>query len=421
MRRAHHVALLAIAALAPTWLLLDAAPSATPRTVAAPMAVMVSANGEYLIQFAPRAAQRSFAAQHLDAAGIVLTPIAVNLPISLATLTPEEAAIVANTAGVVAVSPNSEFRATNTQPTPPWGLDRSDQTDLPLDQSFTYSSTAGAGTTIYMIDSGINAAHVEFAGRLLPGIDEVGDGQGTNDCEGHGTHVAGIAGGTTYGIAKLATLIPVRVLDCMGAGTASGVVNGIDWVISHHTGGRAVGNLSLGGPQNPVVDNAVEALIADGVAVAVAAGNGDTSGNGLDACNSSPARSPSVLTVGATTDQDTRSTYSNFGPCVDLFAPGSGILSAGITTTTATATKSGTSMATPHVAGALAVLWTDNPLLTATQVQQLLVAQASPNRLSNIGASSPNLLLHLLTSFLTLSGPTEAGAPADRCTYSPAC
>ena len=317
MRRAHHLPLLALAALAPAWLLVNAGPSATPRTAAMRVAGEVSANGEYLIQFAPRAAQRSVATQRLDAEGIQLATIAANLPISLATLTPEEAATVANTPGVVAISPNSEFRATTTQPTPPWGLDRSDQTDLPLDQRFTYDESAGAGTTIYVIDSGINAAHVEFAGRLLPGFVDPALSGGTDDCYGHGTHVAGTAGGTTFGIAKLATLVPVRVLDCVGEGSASTVVDGIDWVISDHTSGRAVANLSFGGPRNSVVDDAVQALIADGVAVAVAAGN-----DGQDACNVTPARVPGALTVGATTAQDDRSAFSNVGSCLDLFAPG---------------------------------------------------------------------------------------------------
>ncbi len=416
MRRAHHLPLLALAALAPAWLLVNAGPSATPRIAAMRVAGEVSANGEYLIQFAPRAAQRSVATQRLDAEGIQLTTIAANLPISLATLTPEEAATVANTPGVVAISPNSEFRATSTQPIPPWGLDRSDQTDLPLDQRFTYDDSAGAGTTIYIIDSGINAAHVEFAGRLLPGFVDPALSGGTDDCYGHGTHVAGTAGGTTYGIAKLATLVPVRVLNCFGDGSASTVVPGIDWVISDHTSGRAVANMSFGGPGNSVVDDAVKALIADGVAVTIAAGN-----DGQDACNVTPARVPDALTVGATTAQDSRSAFSNVGSCLDLFAPGSNVLSAWKDSATATNTVSGTSMAAPHVAGALAVLWADNPGLTAAQVQQMLLVQATPNRLSNVGASSPNLLLHLSPPLRTVSGPAEAGAPAERCAMSLVC
>ncbi len=354
----------------------------------------------------------------MDAAGIELTRIAVNLPISLATLTPEEAAAVANTPGVVAVSPNSEFRATSTQPSPPsWGLDRSDQTDLPLDQSYSYSTAAGAGTTIYIIDSGINAAHVEFTGRLLPGVVDPSLSGGIGDCFGHGTHVAGTAAGTTVGVAKLATIVPVRVLDCLGNGTASAVIRGIDWVITNHTGGRAVANLSLGGIGNDAVDRAIEALINDGVAVAVAAGNG----NGQDACNNTPARVDGALTVGATTDQDARSTFSDVGSCLDLFAPGSSIVSAWFGSPTITKAVSGTSMASPHVAGALAVLWTDNPGLTATQVQQLLVATATPGRLTNIGNNSPNLLLYLEPPLAAIASSADGGAPAERCAFSPAC
>lgn len=422
MRRSQHVTLLALAAAASAWLTLGAVPSAAPRVAAVEAAAIpVSANGEYLIQFAPRAALRSQATQRMDAAGIELTRIAVNLPISLATLTPEEAAAVANTPGVVAVSPNSEFRATSTQPSPPsWGLDRSDQTDLPLDQSYSYSTAAGAGTTIYIIDSGINAAHAEFTGRLLSGVDEVGDGNGTNDCDGHGTHVAGTAGGTTYGIAKLATLVPVRVLDCAGGGSAFSVINGIDWVIENHVSGRAVANMSLGGPGNTVVDNAVAALVADGVAIAVAAGNG-VNHIGVDACTTTPARLPDVLTVGATNTQDFRTGFSNFGTCVDLFAPGLNILSAWIGSPTASTFESGTSMASPHVAGALAVLWTDHPGLTAMGVQQLLVATATPDRLANIGTGSPNRLLYLAPPLATIAGPADGAATAERCNFSPAC
>lgn len=419
MRRSQHVTLLALAAAASAWLTLGAVPSAAPRVAAVEAAaVPVSANGEYLIQFAPRAALRSQATQRMDAAGIELTRIAVNLPISLATLTPEEAAAVANTPGVVAVSPNSEFRATSTQPSPPsWGLDRSDQTDLPLDQSYSYSTAAGAGTTIYIIDSGINAAHVEFTGRLLPGVVDPSLSGGIGDCFGHGTHVAGTAAGTTVGVAKLATIVPVRVLDCLGNGTASAVIRGIDWVITNHTGGRAVANLSLGGIGNDAVDRAIEALINDGVAVAVAAGNG----NGQDACNNTPARVDGALTVGATTDQDARSTFSDVGSCLDLFAPGSSIVSAWFGSPTITKAVSGTSMASPHVAGALAVLWTDNPGLTATQVQQLLVATATPGRLTNIGNNSPNLLLYLEPPLAAIASSADGGAPAERCAFSPAC
>jgi len=417
MRRSHHVALLALAALAPAWFTFSAGPTTVPRIASASAPFAVSANGEYLIQFTPRAAQRSLATTQLRREGVSLDSVAPSLFISLATMTAEEAAATAATPGVVAVDPNDELYAAAIQPNPPWGLDRSDQTDLPLDGSLTYSDSAGADTTMYIIDSGINSAHTEFAGRLAPGYADLQDGRGTNDCFGHGTHVAGIAAGTTYGFAKLATVVPVRVLDCFGDTSLAGLIRGINWVINDHVSGRAVANLSIGGPVvYQTIDNAIAALVADGVAVAVAAGN-----KGANACNSSPARAAAALTVGATTDQDARSGFSNIGPCVDIFAPGSNITSAWFRSATDIGLSSGTSMAAPHVAGALAVLWSDNPGLTAAEVQQLLVAQATPNRLSNVGTGSPNLLLHLSLPLRSVSGGGAALSPAQRCAITQTC
>ena len=418
MRRAHHVALLALAALAAATFALVAAPNPSPRIAAAPVPFAVSPNGEYLIQFSTRAAQRSQATERLRGKGVSLEAVAPRLFVSLATMTPEEAALAATEPGVVAIDPNAQLFATATQPSPPWGLDRSDQTDLPLDQSFTYSDTAGAGTTVFIIDSGINSTHADFAGRLGAGYDDVQDGNGTSDCYGHGTHVAGIAAGTTYGFAKLATIVPVRVLKCDGKTSLASVLRGINWVIDNHISGRAVATMSIAGDAGyTTLDNAIEALVADGVAVAVAAGND----NGASACNTSPARSPAALTVGATTDQDAKSSFSNIGPCLELFAPGSNIISAWTGSPTATNTHSGTSMAAPHVAGALAVLWTDHPTLNAEQAQALLLATTIPNRLTGIGAGSPNLLLHITPAMVTLQGPADASWPADRCSASPAC
>lgn len=415
MWRWRHRTLLALAVGAAAILVIGVDRSPVQRVAAAMRPFEVAANGEYLIQFQP-GAQSTLAARQLADDGIVLEEVATNLPISSATLTPEEAATVAASTDVVAVWPNLERHAEETEPNPPnWGLDRTDQTDLPLDNSYSYSSTAGDGTTIYIIDSGINAGHVEFTGRIAPGVTEIFDGGGTDDCYGHGTHVAGIAAGTQYGVAKLATIVPVRVLDCGGLGNDAGVIDGIDWVISHHTSGRAVANLSLGGPPSPILDNQIEALVADGVAVAVAAGN-DT----LDACNYSPARAASALTVGSSDTIDARSWFSNYGTCVDLFAPGSGIRSAWIDSPSETGTgwseKSGTSMASPHVAGAVALLWTDHPTLSAVQVQQLLIDTTTHDRVINVGPGSPNLLLHLAPPpKLVLASPAAAEQPARRC------
>lgn len=418
MRRAHHAALFALTALAAGSFGLVAAHSSSPSIAAAPVLFVVSPNGEYLIQFSPGASQRARATEKLRAKGVGLAAVAPRLFVSLAMMTPEEAAAAATDPGVIAVDPNAQLASAATQPSPPWGLDRSDQNDLPLDGSFTYSDTAGEGTTLYIIDSGINPTHTEFAGRLAAGYDDVKDGLGTNDCYGHGTHVAGIAAGTTYGFAKLATIVPVRVLKCDTYTSLASVLRGIDWVLANHSSGRAVATLSIAGDAGyPTLDNAITALVADGVAVAVAAGNG----NGSDSCATSPARSPAALTVGATTNQDARSSFSNIGPCLDLFAPGSNIVSAWVGSPTATNIISGTSMAAPHVAGALALLWTDHPALTAAQAQSLLLARTVPNRLSGIGVSSTNLLLQVSRPLVTIDGPAVASWPAQRCALSPLC
>ncbi len=419
MRRVHHLALLAFAALAPTWLAISAGEGPAPRIASARAPIEVSANGEYLIQFSSRAAQRSLATAQLRTEGVALESVAPSLFISLATLTPEEAAATASTPGVVAVDPNGVLSAADDQPAPPWGLDRSDQSDLPLDNSFTYPASAGSGTTVYIIDSGINSVHTEFTGRLAAGYDGVQDGRGTDDCYGHGTHVAGTAAGTTYGFAKAATIVPVRVLDCSGNASLADVIGGIDWVIAHHISGRAVANMSIGGDTVYLtLDNAIDRLIADGVAVAVAAGNNSSA----NACTLSPARAPAALTVGATTILDSRSSFSNIGSCVDLFAPGSNIVSAWKGTPTATNVLSGTSMATPHVAGALAVLWTEHPALNAAQVQSLLVASATRDRLTNVGTGSPNLVLFMSPPLPLVIGAASNGTmPAQRCAIDPDC
>ncbi|MGH3369314.1 MAG: S8 family peptidase, partial [Nocardioidaceae bacterium] len=226
-----------------------------------------------------------------------------------------------------------------TQSNPTWGLDRVDQRNLPLSNSYTYNAT-GSGVTAYIIDTGIRSSHADLGGRVAGGYTAIADGQGTNDCNGHGTHVAGTVGGSTYGVAKAVTLKPVRVLDCAGSGTNSGVIAGVDWVTGNKTG-PAVANMSLGGGVSSALDSAVQSSINAGVTYAVAAGND----NGADACNGSPSRVGAALTVGSSTSSDARSSFSNIGTCLDLFAPGSSITSAWHTSNTATNTISGTSMA----------------------------------------------------------------------------
>jgi subtilisin family serine protease len=288
--------------------------------------------------------------------------------------------------GVKFVEEDQVMTATVTQNNPPWGLNRIDQRDLPLNQTYQYTST-GAGVTVYIIDTGIRRTHTQFRGRAFVGFDAVGDGQNTNDCNGHGTHVSGTVGGSTYGVAKSVRLFAVRVLSCSGSGSNAGVIAGVDWVTANRVR-PAVANMSLGGGASTALDNAVRNSIASGVTYAIAAGNSNA-----NAANSSPARVTQAITVGATTMTDARSSFSNFGSVVDIFAPGSAILSAWRTSDTATNTISGTSMATPHVAGVAARFLQNNPTASPAAVRNELVAQATLNHLSGIPSGTANRLL----------------------------
>ena len=272
-----------------------------------------------------------------------------------------------------------------------WGLDRIDQTSLPLNSTYSYNSN-GSGVTAYIIDTGILTTHSEFVGRTASGYSAINDGNGTSDCNGHGTHVAGTVGGNIFGVAKGSSLVPIRVLDCAGSGSNSGVIAGINWVIANHESGvPAVANLSLGGGANSALDTAVTNLVNDGVVVAVAAGNSNA-----DACRTSPARVPLAITVGATEKTDKRSSFSNFGKCLDVFAPGTGIESAWITSSSSTRTISGTSMASPHVAGVAALVLQANPNWTPAQVSAKIIDGSTKNVVTNPGKSSPNRLLFSL-------------------------
>lgn len=274
-----------------------------------------------------------------------------------------------------------------TQLNPPWGLDRIDQAALPLNQSYDYNYT-GAGVSVYVIDTGIRTTHTQFGGRATIAYDVFG-GNG-QDCHGHGTHVAGTVAGSTYGVAKDASLRAVRVINCSGSGTTSGVIAGVNWVTRNRVL-PAVANMSLGGSPSSALDIAIQNSINSGVTYAVAAGN-----NSASACLYSPSRVAAAITVGSTTSTDARSSFSNFGTCVDIFAPGSGILSAGITTNTATRTLSGTSMAAPHVAGVAALYLQRFPTVTPATVRNAIVSAALTGKLTGIGTGSPNRLLNSL-------------------------
>jgi len=268
-----------------------------------------------------------------------------------------------------------------------WGLDRIDARSG-LDDEYTYEAT-GSGVNAYILDTGINTSHEEFGNRASAGYDAVGDGQNGQDCNGHGTHVAGTVGGSTYGVAKDVNLIAVRVLGCDGGGSLSGVIDGVDWVTQNHQD-PAVANMSLGGGDSQSLDDAVQNSIDAGVSYAVAAGNSDA-----DACNSSPAQVADALTVGSTTSNDSRSSFSNYGSCVDVFAPGSDITSAWYTSDSATNTISGTSMASPHVAGAVALFLENNTGASPSTTFDKITNTATEGVISDVNGS-PNLLLYSL-------------------------
>lgn len=277
-------------------------------------------------------------------------------------------------------------RMSATQNNATWGLDRIDQRNLPLNSTYVDDRT-GSGVHAYVIDSGLRTTHNEFSGRVGNGFSAINDGRGVVDCNGHGTHVSGTIGGTTWGVAKSALIHPVRVFGCTGGSPWSTIIAGIDWVRANHVK-PAVANMSLGGGGNSSADTATNNLINAGVTVVVAAGNDNS-----NACNFSPARVRNAITVGATQSNDARSSFSNFGTCVDIFAPGSDIRSAWWTSNTANALLSGTSMASPHVAGVAALYLQGRATATPANVIREVIGKSSINRVGNRGAGSPNHLL----------------------------
>jgi aqualysin 1 len=290
------------------------------------------------------------------------------------------------------VVPDGIATIDTTQPGATWGIDRIDQHKLPLSGTFSYSNT-GAGVTAYVIDTGIRVTHNEFGGRASSGWDFVDNDADASDCNGHGTHVAATIGGTTYGVAKGVSLVAVRVLDCTGSGLWSWIIAGIDYVTAQHQAGQpAVANMSLGGGANIALDQAVRNSIADGVSYAVAAGNANA-----NACAFSPARVGEAMTSGASTSTDAKASFSNWGSCMDWFAPGQDITSAWNSSDSATNTISGTSMASPHTAGVAALYLQSFPSATPAAVQKALGSAATRRAISGLhkllNPGTPNLLL----------------------------
>lgn len=323
---------------------------------------------------------------------------------TIADLTPSQAALLRKSTNVLWVE---EDKGVKTQATDSWGLDRIDQQSLPLNNSYSFA-TNGAGVDVYVVDTGVLKTHTQFSNRMSNAFFDMFGGNGT-DCNGHGTHVAGTVAGASFGVAPAATVIPVRVLDCNGGGSVSGVIAGIDWAINHHTTAPAVMNLSLGTTKSDSLNSAIDRAYADGITVVVAAGNAN-----VDACTTSPSSNKvSALTIGATTRTDVRASYSNFGTCLDLFAPGSEIDSAWISSNSSANRLSGTSMAAPHVAGLAARYLSAAPASSPASVMTALINSATNNVVTSIGTGSPNKLAFGSPTAIPSGNGTSTTAPGS--------
>ena len=348
--------------------------------------------GQYIVVLKPDARSAVVANAHARSAGArILAVYGAALKGYAARLTPAQLAAVRADPRVAFVEADRTVSLSTTQTNATWGLDRIDQRARPLSTTFTYFNT-GAGVRAYIIDTGIRFSHSQFGGRASTGFDAV-DGGSADDCNGHGTHVAGTVGGSTYGVAKGVALIGVRVLNCSGSGTTSGVIAGINWVTGNHQAGQpAVANMSLGGGASSALDNAVRNSVADGVSYAVAAGNGNALGIAQNACNSSPARVAEAMTISATDSSDRKASWANYGNCVDWFAPGVSITSAWYNSNTATRTISGTSMATPHTAGVAALYLQGNPSASPATVRTALFNLTTKGVVTSSSTTNNHLL-----------------------------
>lgn len=366
---------------------------------AVPTAAAPQARTRWIVRFSnPASMQSVAAADDLSGSSRARHTYRNIFPGMATTMTAAEAQRLRGRRGVVSVTPDLRIQAADTQINPPIGLDRVDQLSSRPSRSYS-SKLTGAGVTAYVLDSGINPSHTDFTGRIKNGPNYVTPGTAPKDCAGHGTHVAGVLAGTRHGVAKKATVVPIKVLDCDGLGYQSDMLAGMDWVVRNHTAGRpAVLNVSLGGPVTTEMTTAVQRVISDGVTVVAAAGNAPAGGKPGPACNYGPANVPAALTVANASTTNYQSPTSNYGRCVDLYAPGTGIQSAWIGTSTAQAFRSGTSMAAPFVAGAAALVLQARPSWTPAQVNAQLLNQSARNVIINPTPGTPNRMLHTISA-----------------------
>lgn len=393
-----------IGAAAAFGLLLSAAAGTVTSAAAAPTTDRSQAPRKYIVQTDSVAVTGGVVGGVRHEGGAVKDVYTKALAGFSATMTADQVRELRSDRRVRSITPDAVVHSTATQTNPTWGLDRIDQRTTTGNRSYRYDTT-GAAVTAFVVDTGVRLGHSQFGGRASSGHDFVDDDTNATDCQGHGTHVAGTIGGSTYGTAKAVKVVALRVLDCTGSGYFSDTIEALDWILAHKPAGPSVVNMSLGGGAYAPIDEAVERTVAAGIPVVVSAGN-----NGGNACHQSPARAPHAVTVAATDSRDTRPGWSNVGSCVDLFAPGVDVRSASNDSNTATTVKSGTSMSAPHVTGVVARYLQKQPKATPAQVTTALAATATTSAVKNPGGA-PNRLLHVALQPVTAPGlPTSVVA-----------